>query len=432
MNTSFQAFCEAAAAEWSVPAVAVGTAVGDDVSVVAVGLRARHACSGSRRSRSRSRRSSRVGLLDLDETTGVWPADVRVRHLLSHTSGFDCELAERDLARFGDGDDALARCVDELPAVRRFVGVDAGLVVREHRATGSRATSPRDRAGATLRGGARRRASCVPFGLESTVVRRARPRRHRAGRGRKAPYPRARRPSGGLVSTVARHPALRAAARSPSRRSRRCARVHGQADRRRLRARALRRARRRRRGLGPHRARTAASRARSSSCRTHGAVFVGLTNSGSVRRRCTTSRTRSSTRCSARAARVPSFVELAAGAARGATPGRYENSDMSAEIRAAPGGLVLAVGRRGAVPPPARRAAVRGSRRAARPGAHRLPARRPRAARQPARRARPVIAAASRPATRRPPRPAPRSSPTAARPPTRRSRHASPRASPRP
>src|SRR2546429_277172 len=61
-------------------------------------------------------------LLDLEETTGVWAADVRVRHLLSHTSGYDCELG--DLGRFGDGDDALEAVVTELPAVRRWVGVE--------------------------------------------------------------------------------------------------------------------------------------------------------------------------------------------------------------------------------------------------------------------------------------------------------------------
>ena len=61
-------------------------------------------------------------LLDLEATTGIWPADVRVRHLLSHTSGYDCEAG--DLARFGDGDDALAARVAELPGVRRYVGVE--------------------------------------------------------------------------------------------------------------------------------------------------------------------------------------------------------------------------------------------------------------------------------------------------------------------
>src|SRR6266700_1489330 len=55
-------------------------------------------------------------LLSLDALAGVWP-DVRVRHLLSHTSGYDSECG--DLARFGDGDDALDRLMRELPSVRR-------------------------------------------------------------------------------------------------------------------------------------------------------------------------------------------------------------------------------------------------------------------------------------------------------------------------
>src|SRR5262245_40581481 len=61
-------------------------------------------------------------MLDLDASTGVWPDEVRVRHLLSHTSGFDGEIG--DLARFGDGDDALGRAVAELPCARRWLGVD--------------------------------------------------------------------------------------------------------------------------------------------------------------------------------------------------------------------------------------------------------------------------------------------------------------------
>lgn len=59
-----------------------------------------------------------------DEETGIWPPEVRLRHLLSHTSGYDCELPDGDNAKYGTGDDALARCVADLPGVRRLVGVD--------------------------------------------------------------------------------------------------------------------------------------------------------------------------------------------------------------------------------------------------------------------------------------------------------------------
>jgi len=199
MNTSFQAVCEAAAIEWSVPAIAAGTIVGGRERVVAVG------CDAGARFRVASVTKPftallALSLLDAEEQTGIWPPDVRVRHLLSHTSGYDCELAERDLARFGDGDGALASVVAELPAVRRYVGVEqvwsyantgywlAGHLAAEH-------------AGTTYEEALAERV-LGPFGLEAT------------GFGEpdlatcdpeadEGPYPRARRPSGGLVSTVA-------------------------------------------------------------------------------------------------------------------------------------------------------------------------------------------------------------------------------------
>src|SRR2546423_6374257 len=119
MNTSFQAVCEAAAERWQVPALAVGT--GDEV--LALG------CSAETRFRIASVTKPltallAVRLLDLDAGTGIWPDDVRVRHLLSHTSGFDCELPDGDNGKYGAGDDALARCVAALPGVRRLVGVE--------------------------------------------------------------------------------------------------------------------------------------------------------------------------------------------------------------------------------------------------------------------------------------------------------------------
>ena len=81
MNRSFHAACEAAVEAWSVPAMTIGTAVGEDVSVVALG------CEPGTRFRAASITKPftallACGLLDLDATTGVWPDDVRVRHLL--------------------------------------------------------------------------------------------------------------------------------------------------------------------------------------------------------------------------------------------------------------------------------------------------------------------------------------------------------------
>jgi CubicO group peptidase (beta-lactamase class C family) len=198
MNTSFHAACEAAAESWTVPAMTVGTAVGDAVSVLAVG------CEPGTRFRAASITKPftallAAGLLDVDAATGVWPDDVRVRHLLSHTTGFDCELPDGDLSRLGAGDDALGAAVAELPTVRRFVGIDeiwsyantgywlAGHLVASH-------------AGMTYEEALSARV-LEPFGLEATSF--SEPDLEGTGIGAtEGPYPRARRPSGGLVSTA--------------------------------------------------------------------------------------------------------------------------------------------------------------------------------------------------------------------------------------
>src|SRR5512142_1950294 len=120
MITPFPALCEAAAADWDVPALAVGSSVGGAVETVFLG------CEPDTRFRVASvtkpfTATLAAGLLDLESPTGVWPGDVRVRHLLSHTSGFDCELPDGDNDKHGHGDDALARCVAEAASVRRFL-----------------------------------------------------------------------------------------------------------------------------------------------------------------------------------------------------------------------------------------------------------------------------------------------------------------------
>jgi CubicO group peptidase (beta-lactamase class C family) len=178
--------------------MAVGTAVGGDVSVVALG------CDPGTRFRAASITKPFTallagGLLGLDEATGVWPDEVRVRHLLSHTSGFDCELTGSDLSRFGDGDGALAAAVEELAAVRRFVGVDelwsyanTGYWLAGHlAAVRAEGTYEDALAGRVL----------APLGLEATSF--AEPDIDGTGPFVvPGPYPRARRPSGGLVSTA--------------------------------------------------------------------------------------------------------------------------------------------------------------------------------------------------------------------------------------
>src|SRR4051812_9866215 len=165
MNRSFREICTSAAAAWEVPAMTVGTAIAGDVSVVAIG------CEPATRFRAASITKPftallATGLLDLDESTGAWPDDVRVRHLLSHVSGFDCELPDGDLSRLGAGDDALGAAVAELPSVTRFVGAgeiwsyaNTGYWLAGHLAAA--------RAEATYEDALRTRV-LDPFGLEAT------------------------------------------------------------------------------------------------------------------------------------------------------------------------------------------------------------------------------------------------------------------------
>ncbi len=197
LDPTFHAACEAAAVAWDVPSVVVGTAIGGDIGTIAIG------CDASARFRVASVTKTftatlALQLLDIEDSTGVWPADVRIRHLLSHTSGYDSECG--DLARFGDGDDALAAVVGELPSVRRFLAVEqawsyansgywlSGLLCAQ-------------RAGSTYEDAVAARI-LQPLGLESTSF--GEPDLDGSGPGAAdgGPYPRARRPSGGLVSNV--------------------------------------------------------------------------------------------------------------------------------------------------------------------------------------------------------------------------------------
>ena len=198
MNPAFQAICEAAALEWEVPALGAGIAVGGREQTAFVG------CAPDDVFRVASITKPvtallALGLLDPEAPTGVWPADVRVRHLLSHTSGYDGELVERDLSRFGTGDDALGAAVAALPGVKRFLGVEqvwsyanTGFWLAGHLSA--------EAAGTTYEAAVEERV-LRPAGLEATSFGEP----TLAGTGSDAgsgPYPRARRPSGGLASTV--------------------------------------------------------------------------------------------------------------------------------------------------------------------------------------------------------------------------------------
>lgn len=198
MDTPFQASCEAAALEWDVPALAAGYSLDGRAETGAVGCELETVFRIASITKPVTATLA-LELLDPEEVPGVWPSDVRLRHLLSHTSGFDCELPERDLARFGDGDDALGRAVAELGSVRRWVGVEqvwsyanTGYWLAGHLAAERAALPYEDAVAERVLG---------PAGLESTSFGEP----DLAGTGRDAgsgPYPRARRPSGGLASNV--------------------------------------------------------------------------------------------------------------------------------------------------------------------------------------------------------------------------------------
>ena len=196
LDSTFSRACEDAAARWDVPSLALGTSVAGEVATLGIG------CSPQTRFRIASITKPftamlALELLELEATTAVWPDDVRVEHLLAHTSGFDCENG--DLARFGDGDGALAATIAELPRVRRWVGTGQAW---SYANTGYwlAAGLCAETAGATYEDALAEHV-LRPAGLAATAFDEP----ELAGTGRDAldrAYPRARRPSGGLVSNV--------------------------------------------------------------------------------------------------------------------------------------------------------------------------------------------------------------------------------------
>lgn len=184
LDTTFFRACEHAVERWNLQMLALGSVARDDTSTLGVG------CAADARFLVASvtkpmTAALALQVLDLDAPTGVWPEDVRVRHLLAHTSGYTGEL--EDLHRFGDGDDALAAAVRELPSLDRVFGVDE---------IWSYANS-----GYWLAGRLAADAAGTTFeeALQTHVFERA----GMSASGFDAPdYPRARRPSGGVVSNV--------------------------------------------------------------------------------------------------------------------------------------------------------------------------------------------------------------------------------------
>jgi len=198
LDSPFFQATEAAALAWDVPALALGISVAGKVETASVG------CDPGTRFRVASitkpfTAALALDLLDLEWSTGVWDPDVRVRHLLSHTSGYDCELTATDQSSFDDADDPLDAQLPALGSVRRWLAVEQ---CWSYANTGYwLAGSLSARAAGSTYEDALEARILRPLGLESTSFDGP----DVPGTGPDAadgPYPRARRPSGGLISNV--------------------------------------------------------------------------------------------------------------------------------------------------------------------------------------------------------------------------------------
>lgn len=198
LDSAFFQASEAAALAWDVPALALGISLDGRVETAAVG------CDPGTRFHVASitkpfTAALALELLDLEWATGIWGPDVRVRHLLSHTSGYDCELASVEQSELDTEEDPLGAQLNALRSVRRWVGVDqcwsyanTGYWIAGWMSARADGSSFEDALHARVLG---------PLGLESTSFEGA----DLPGTGPDAavsPYPRARRPSGGLISNV--------------------------------------------------------------------------------------------------------------------------------------------------------------------------------------------------------------------------------------
>ena len=198
LDSSFLQASEAAALAWDVPALALGISLGDRVETAAVG------CDPGARFHVASitkpfTAALALDLLEVEWATGIWEPDVRVRHLLSHTSGYDGELAGADQSALDTDADPLEAQLPALRAVRRWVGVEqcwsyanSGYWLAGWMSARADGSSFEEALSAHV---------LRPLGLEATSFDGA----DLAGTGPDAArgaYPRARRPSGGLVSNV--------------------------------------------------------------------------------------------------------------------------------------------------------------------------------------------------------------------------------------
>ena len=214
------AACRDALLRWGVPGAAVGVLAGGKTDVQSYGVTA--LAGGAPVLPETTFRVASItkpftatlavllvddGLLALDEPVSLALPDggITLRHLLSHLGGFEGEAG--DLARFGDDDGALARLVAALGEQRLVV--PPGTVWSYCNAGYWAAGYLCAEANRTTYEEALRERVLEPLGLTSTGFGEPETRGHvqldpglPAHEAAPAAYPRARRPSGGLVSNV--------------------------------------------------------------------------------------------------------------------------------------------------------------------------------------------------------------------------------------
>jgi CubicO group peptidase (beta-lactamase class C family) len=205
------AACEEAIARRGVPGAAVGVLADGVAATGACGVldvRTREPVAPEHRFRIASITKpftatlalylSLSGILGFDEEVPGPVEEVTVRHLLSHLGGFEGECG--DLARFGEGDDALPRLVADLhgqlpvvPPGELWSYCNAGFWLLAHFVA--------ERLGTTYE---RALSDWVlrPLRLERTGFDAPDATGHEGGEAVADSYPRARNASGGLVSTV--------------------------------------------------------------------------------------------------------------------------------------------------------------------------------------------------------------------------------------
>jgi CubicO group peptidase (beta-lactamase class C family) len=202
---------EAALARHAVPGASVGVLVGDRAETRAFGvLDARTAAPVEPESTFRIASLTKPftatlalylslsGVVGFDEDVPGPVDEVTVRHVLSHLGGFDGELG--DLARYGEDDEALARLVADLYALPVLVPpgeiwsyCNAGYWLLAHLLA--------DRLGTTYED-ALHTWVLRPLRLDRTGFGAPDASGHAGGEPLRDSYPRARRASGGLVSTA--------------------------------------------------------------------------------------------------------------------------------------------------------------------------------------------------------------------------------------